>query len=772
MLCFIHTVAVTALAFLASSSVASLVGETTLSFRQVGQALNGDTDSNGTITALKDIGFGATIALSSNDGTRLLVGAHNFTATDGTGTLVEEGGAVFLYDYDGATGTWEYTTHWTGEPNEELGRWPISISADGGLVAIRRGLPGRPAEVYSVDEFGVKTKMGGDIICDDAGNMVSLTETPDGTKRLAAACEFDGAEESGNVNVFDWNGTEWEPLASLSVDSSGTTSGLFGFDMSFANQGSRLALSAPNFNASSGEEGLVAVFDYDGAAWIQLGGNLTGTQQNQKFGFTMALSEDGTTLVVGSPNKDGDGLLDSGSVQVYTLNVSNNIWDLQQEIAGDAAGDVFGRGVAVNSEGTRFSASSYKHDGDRGQVKVFGLDGGAFSQKAVFVGSESGDWLGYNTMGVAMTREGSRIAMASSHSETNGKVQVFEEEPIVISDDYENQITKFDWDIEFLLPQTEFTFSEKADTSEVKLFYNVSLRETIITAYEIDCSTPIPTNVTELSSTLTATSTMYADLEVFVDIKQDTVTESTIWEDKGTGKGQIAMCIRLDLVLPSTTLSVNYHEMKFFINVETTQGFNVTDISLDRTAATNETGTGAFDYQVSACHCDPSSFDCYAINDPNSVLTQGSDITLCVETAAPNVRIADIRSLTMTQGEGDDAVVTNPIENGAEDPLTQTTINGKNARVQYQVISDFFKNEDPADIIATGTVLLEFYSEEGSRMLRSVSIRDLTEESNEGFEVPPIPVKSAAAEQTSSANLIGSFTGIVSGIAGLLISFN
>jgi hypothetical protein len=104
--------------------------------------------------------------------------------------------------------------------------------------------------------------------------------------------------------------------------------------MSFANQGSRLALSAPNFNASSGEEGLVAVFDYDGASWIQLGGNLTGTQQNQKFGFTMALSEDGTTLVVGSPNKDVDGLLDTGSVQVYTLNVSNSIWDLQQEIAG------------------------------------------------------------------------------------------------------------------------------------------------------------------------------------------------------------------------------------------------------------------------------------------------------------------------------------------------------------------------------------------------------------------------------------------------------
>ena len=125
--------------------------------------------------------------------------------------------------------------------------------------------------------------------------------------------------------------------------------------------GRRLALSAPNFNASSGEEGLVAVFDYDDAAWVQLGQNLTGTQQSEKFGFTMGLSEDGTTLVVGSPNKDVDGLTDSGSVQgalrkqlcrpwthnntvlfahillpaflphldlVYTLNVATNTWDL------------------------------------------------------------------------------------------------------------------------------------------------------------------------------------------------------------------------------------------------------------------------------------------------------------------------------------------------------------------------------------------------------------------------------------------------------------
>ena len=135
---------------------------------------------------------------------------------------------------------------------------------------------------------------------------------------------------------------------------------------------------------------------------------------------------------------------------------------LQQEIAGDAAGDVFGRGIAVNSGGTRLSASSYKHNENRGQVKVFYLVDGTWSLKAEFEGEESGDWLGYNTMGVAMTREGSRIAMASSHSETNGNVQVFYEEP-----EFENQLTKFDWDIDFLDSLTQVAFTEEADTSEV-----------------------------------------------------------------------------------------------------------------------------------------------------------------------------------------------------------------------------------------------------------------------------------------------------------------
>ncbi len=144
------------------------------------------------------------------------------------------------------------------------------------------------------------------------------------------------------------------------------------------------------------------------------------------------------------------------------------------------------------------------------------------------------------------------------------------------------------------------------------------------------------------------------------------------------------MCIRVDLTLDSGT-SVTFHEQKLYVTVGLTQGFEVQDISLERTAATNETGTATFDYEVTACHCN-TTFEC----DDSIVLTQGSDILLCVETTAPNVKINDIRSLTMSQGGQD---VTTPIVDGNEDPLTETTIDGKKAVIQYQVISSTFKTK-------------------------------------------------------------------------------
>ena len=591
----------------------------------------------------------------------------------------------------------------------------------------------RPAEVWNVDSAGLKTKLGSDVTCADAGSMVALAETSSGTIRLAAACEFDGSGDSGLVKVFDlelsattstW---EWVEVGGspLSVDPTGSTDGLLGFDLSWALDGTRLGMSAPNYgNGTSIELGLVRVYDFDGTStWTQVGADIVGVQENEKSGFTMDLSGNGQTLVVGSPNKDTSGNTNTGAVRIYTLQ-SGTTWQFEQEIVGDAAGDVLGRGISVNSDGTRFCASSYAHNSDRGQVQVFDLSGGLWTSIAEFEGDASGDLLGFNNMGVSMTTTGQRLVMAAIGAQTNGIVQVFDSftlapslapsaspAPTVAKN---LNMTKFDWDI-FALPDlTEIELSEDAETSEIILHYNISIRDTKIQAFESDCVTPIPDNVTSLTSESITTSTTHTNFSIAVDIHQDTIMDyPSVWTDVDVGQGLISICVRLDLVLddPAET-SVNFYEQKLFVNVGLLSGFTITGIDLTRLEATEETGTADVEYNVTACHCNAAR-TCI-----DTVLTQGSDVYLCVETTAANIEISEIRDLTMAQG----AFNTTPIVDGVPDALTFVTINGKEASIRYQIISAFFADAFPADIVATGQALLSFTDDNGRRLLRTSRI--------------------------------------------------
>jgi hypothetical protein len=757
-------------------------------YGQVGQTLFGVIDSVGTTTGTSDVEFGYNVAIS-DDGLRMAVGSrnHDWLSADGSGTVNSNGGAIFIYDYDGTE--WVYKDHIVGAVDEELGRWPISLSSDGLTLAMRRGgNQPRRAEVYSVDvATGALTKLGGDIDCDDGGNgMVALTETSEEVIRLASGCPNDGNGTSGKVRVLDYNTTTsaWEQVGDvLALDDDGTsTAGFYGFDLAWALDGTRLAISAPDAEDTLSKQGLVRVLKFDAGTWTPLGQDIKGNQAIEKLGFSMALSGDGETLVIGSPNKDVDvnnNAENTGSTFVYTLNTTADpeTWDLQEEIVG-AAGSGFGRGIHVSSDGSLFcSASVSSYNGDRGQLRVFDLSSGSpATELAEFEGL-----VGDKLFSAAMTSSGSRLVLGSVGSQVNGIVQVFDDgftpapslspslapsasSAPTIETPANDNLTPFDWDLEPQPDLTSFTFSEDADTSEIQLFYNISLRNTTIQAFESDCTTPIPDNVTSLDSRITNTSLTHGSFVIDVNIQQDTVTESPIWSDQGVGVGLISMCIRLDLTLgdPADT-SVNFHETVMDVTVGLLQGFEITNIDLDRVNATEVTDSVDFEYNVTACHCDGIYGDCV-----NDVLTQGSDVYLCVETTAPNVEIASIRDLTMAQNSFN----TTPIENGIEDPLTETSIDGKEATIRYQIISQFFEDPNPDDIVATGSVLLAFTDDNGTRFLRHAKVlpaaaRELNDV--EGFNVR-MSVESANPETSGAAcGLFGGMIVLVVSGASLMV---
>ena len=62
--------------------------------------------------------------------------------------------------------------------------------------------------------------------------------------------------------------------------------------------------------------GHVRVFDLVGSTWTQVGGDIDGEAAGDFFGFSVALSSDGTRLAVGGPLNDGNGT-DAGHVRVF-----------------------------------------------------------------------------------------------------------------------------------------------------------------------------------------------------------------------------------------------------------------------------------------------------------------------------------------------------------------------------------------------------------------------------------------------------------------------
>ena len=82
-----------------------------------------------------------------------------------------------------------------------------------------------------------------------------------------------------------------------------------------------------------------------------------GSSINTAFGESMAMSKDGTTLIIGAPGVDGTAHADAGAVYYYKWNAdeSSNTYTLQQTISAPSSSTnmKFGTSININHSGTR-----------------------------------------------------------------------------------------------------------------------------------------------------------------------------------------------------------------------------------------------------------------------------------------------------------------------------------------------------------------------------------------------------------------------------------
>ena len=317
---------------------------------------------------------GHSVALSS-DGTILAVGAYG---NDGTGS---DAGHVRVYQFSGGSWT-QLGSDIDGEAANDYSGYSIALSSDGTIVAVGalyNDGTGSDAGHVRVHEFsgGSWTQLGSDIDGEAAGDHsgLSVALSSDGTILAVGARYNDGTgSNAGHVRVHQFSGGSWTQLGS-DIDGEAANDHS-GWSVSLSSDGTILAVGARYNDGTGSNAGHVRVHDFSGGSWTQLGSDIDGEAANDKSGYSVSLSSDGTILVVGARANDGAGA-DAGHVRVYEF--SEGSWtQLGSDIDGEGADDNFGWSVAISGYGNRMVVGGVYNDGtatNAGHARAFELVG-------------------------------------------------------------------------------------------------------------------------------------------------------------------------------------------------------------------------------------------------------------------------------------------------------------------------------------------------------------------------------------------------------------
>ena len=194
------------------------------------------------------------------------------------------------------------------------------------------------------------------------------------------------------MHLFTGSGTSWTYNSSIdgSFESVPLTSNdFFGTSVSLSREGNMLAVGA---NGDRSSRGAVHLFTGSGVDWTYsatIDTDFSGftLQDNEQFGYAVALSPDGNTLAVGAKNDDTSGISGTRNGAVYIFTKDDDEWVYYRKIDGNDSdiavndSDQFGSSAVlfVHEERDIFLLSGANLDSTGGDFRgaVYILDTGA-----------------------------------------------------------------------------------------------------------------------------------------------------------------------------------------------------------------------------------------------------------------------------------------------------------------------------------------------------------------------------------------------------------
>ncbi|MES2864248.1 MAG: T9SS type A sorting domain-containing protein [Bacteroidota bacterium] len=396
---------------------------------QIGADINGEAANDNS---------GSSVSLSS-DGNVMAIGAYG---NDGNGS---NSGHVRIYQ--NISGVWtQIGADINGETNSNSSGNSVSLSSDGSVVAIGApenngaGIGNGHVRVYQ-NISGVWTQIGADIDGEasyDGSGYVSLSS--DGSVVAIGAPGNDGnGSNSGHVRIYQNISGVWTQIG---TDINGWAASIgIGLHVSLSNNGSIVAIGAPNSSVNFGYDGSTRIYQNISGVWTQIGADITGGNTNNYSGYSVSLSSDGSMVAIGSPYNDGNGT-DSGRVRIYQ-NMSGVWTQIGTDIYGEAVNDYSGINISLSGDGSLVAIGSPFNDGNgtsSGHVRIYQNISGVWTQIGVDIdGEAAGDQIGNNSS-VSLSSNGNVLAIGSPFNDGNGvdsgHVRVFNLSVLLKSDSF------------------------------------------------------------------------------------------------------------------------------------------------------------------------------------------------------------------------------------------------------------------------------------------------------------------------------------------------
>ena len=262
---------------------------------------------------------------------------------------------------------------------------------------------------------------GGSISLNAAGNVIAIGATSNSNNSGSMA---------GHCRIYEWNGDSW---IQRGADIDGEAANDFSGSVSLNDVGSIVAIGAASNDAGGTNSGQVRIFEWNGTSWIQKGSDIDSDTTNASFGYTISLDASGTTFIAGGFSFVNGAL---GFIKVYSWNGTD--WIQKGEtILGITGSDFFGTAVDINNDGSIIAASSLTLE--NGNVRIFKFEDGAWLQQGDFILGESenvqvGRSLSLNADG-SIIAAGTQFN--DGNGQSAGHVRVFEN--TVLSTDHFNQ---------------------------------------------------------------------------------------------------------------------------------------------------------------------------------------------------------------------------------------------------------------------------------------------------------------------------------------------